>query len=65
LGRITKIATQPINLSVQFYENAAYPAGTSQWSLRMQLAFLFPRLSRDQQKQMLEKKLKELDHQSN
>ena len=64
VGRIMKIAAQPINLSVQFYGNTVYPAGTSPWSLRMQLAFLFPRLSRDQQKQMLEKKLKELDQQS-
>jgi len=61
IGRIMKFGTQPVNLSVQFYGNATHPAGTSPWSMRMQLAFLFPKLSKEQKKKMLEKKLKQLE----
>ena len=61
IGRIMKFGTQPVNLSVQFYGNATHPAGTSPWSMRMQLAFLFPKLSKEQKKEMLENKLKQLE----
>ena len=61
IGRIMKFGTQPVNLSVQFYGNATHPAGTSPWSMRMQLAFLFPKLSKEQETKMLEKKLKQLE----
>jgi hypothetical protein len=64
IGRIMKIGTQPVNLSAQFYGNAVYPAGGSPWSMRLQIAFLFPKLSKQQQKMMLEKKLKELDQEA-
>jgi hypothetical protein len=64
IGQITKVASQPINLSVQFYGNPVHPAGTSSWSLRMQIAFLFPQLSKEQQKKVLQNKLKELDQKS-
>jgi hypothetical protein len=43
LGRITKLGPQPVNLSLQFYGNAAYPSGASPWSMRAQIAFLYPR----------------------
>lgn len=61
IGRIMKIGTQPMNLSLQFYGNTAYPTSTSPWGMRAQIAFLFPKLSKEQEKMMLEKKLKELE----
>jgi hypothetical protein len=61
IGRITKFGMQPVSLSAQFYGNATYPAGTSPWSMRVQLAFLFPKLSKEQKKMMLEKELKQLE----
>jgi hypothetical protein len=64
MGRIMKIGPQPVNLSFQFYGNAVYPAGTSPWSMRLQIAFLFPKLTKEQQKMLLEKKLKQLEQQT-
>ncbi len=61
IGRIMKFGPQPVNLSLQFYGNATYPMGTSPWSMRMQLSFLFPKLSKEQKKKMLEKELKQLE----
>jgi hypothetical protein len=55
------LGMQPVSLTAQFYGNATYPAGTSSWSMRMQLAFLYPRLSNEQEKVMLEKKQKQLE----
>jgi hypothetical protein len=63
IGRIMKVGAQPVNLSLQFYGNAVYPAETSPWSMRAQIAFLFPKLTKEQQKMMLEKKLKQLEQQ--
>jgi hypothetical protein len=63
LGRIMKIGPQPASLTLQFYGNAVYPTGGSPWSMRAQLAFLFPKLTKEQEKMMLEKKLKELEKQ--
>ena len=61
IGRIMKVGAQPISLSLQFYGNTAYPTGTSPWGMRAQIAFLFPKLSKEKEKELLEKKLKELD----
>jgi hypothetical protein len=61
IGRIMRFGAQPVSLSAQFYGNATYPAGTSPWSMRIQLAFLFPKLSKEQETKMLEKKLKQLE----
>ena len=63
VGRIMKFGFQPVNLSAQFYGNAAYPRHGSPWSMRLQLAFLFPQLSKDEQKALLEKRLRDLDQQ--
>jgi hypothetical protein len=41
IGRITKVGFQ-INLQLSAYGNVAYPAGTSPWGIRLQLASLFP-----------------------
>lgn len=61
MGRIMKLGFQPVNISTTFYGNAVHPAGGSPWSMRMQLAFLFPRFTKAQEKMMLEKKLKEMN----
>jgi len=42
IGRITKMGSQPINVTAQFYGNALYPAGSSPWSMRLQFDLLFP-----------------------
>jgi hypothetical protein len=55
-----KLGFQPVNLTAQFYGNAAYPTGGSPWSMRLQLAFLFPKLSKEEEKKLLEKRLEEL-----
>lgn len=61
IGRIMKFGNQPVNLSAQFYGNAKYPRFGAPWSMRLQLAFLFPKLTKAREKEILEKKLKELD----
>jgi hypothetical protein len=61
IGRIMKLGYQPVNLTLQFYANPVRPAGTSHWGMRMQIAFLFPKLSKEQQKMMMEQKLKQME----
>jgi hypothetical protein len=61
VGRVMKLGFQPVNLTAQFYGNAVHPAGGSPWSMRMQIAFLFPKLSKEQEKKVLEEKLKKLE----
>jgi len=61
VGRIMKLGFQPVNISATFYGNAVYPTGTSPWSMRLQIAFLFPKFSKEQEKMMLEMKLKQLE----
>ena len=43
VGRIMKLGFQPVNITAQFYGNAVHPAGGSPWSMRLQIAFLFPK----------------------
>jgi hypothetical protein len=61
IGRIMKLGFQPVNLSAQFYGNAVTPAGGSPWSMRLQIAFLFPKFTKEQEKMMMEMKLKQLE----
>ena len=61
VGRVTKFGFQPVNVTAQFYGNAVYPTGGSPWSMRLQIAFLFPKLSKEEEKKLLEKKLKQLE----
>jgi hypothetical protein len=61
VGRIMKFGPQPVNLTAQFYGNAVHPVNGSPWGMRLQLAFLFPKLSKAEQKMMLEKQLKQLE----
>jgi hypothetical protein len=42
-GRIMRLGAQPVNLSAQFYGNAAHPINGSPWGMRLQIAFLFPK----------------------
>ncbi|MGB2634889.1 MAG: hypothetical protein WAM58_13225 [Candidatus Acidiferrum sp.] len=60
VGRIMKLGFQPVNLSAEFYGNAVYPAGTSPWTLRLSFVLLFPKLSPEQEKMLLEQKLKQM-----
>jgi hypothetical protein len=61
VGRIMKLGFQPVSLTAQFYGNAVHPAGTSSWTMRLQIAFLFPKLTPEQEKMMMEQKLKQLE----
>jgi len=62
VGRIMKLGFQPVNIAAQFCGNAVYPAGTLSWGMRLQIAFLFPKLSPKEKELLLEEKLKELQH---
>lgn len=62
VGRIMKLGFQPVNITAQFYGNAVYPTGASSWGMRLQIAFLFPKLTKEQQKAMMEHKLKQIDN---
>jgi hypothetical protein len=43
-GRIMRLGFQPVNISAQFYGNAAYPKNGSPWTMRLSIAFLFPKM---------------------
>lgn len=60
VGRIMKLGFQPVNITAQFYGNAVYPSQTSSWSMRAQIAFLFPKLSPKEKMLLMEEKLKEM-----
>jgi hypothetical protein len=64
LGRIMKLGNQPVSITGQFYGNAVHPVGTPSWSMRLQIAFLFPKLSKEQQKMLLEQKLKQMEQEA-
>ena len=59
-GRIMKLGAQPVNISASFYGNTVHPPGASSWGMRLQIAFLFPKLTREMEQMLLEKKLKQL-----
>jgi hypothetical protein len=61
VGRIMKLGFQPVNITAQFYGNAVYPPGTSPWGMRLQFVLLFPKLTKAQEKGLLEQKLKQMD----
>lgn len=63
VGRIMKLGYQPVSLTAQFYGNAVHPVRTPAWTMRLQIAFLFPKLTEEQKKMMLEKKLKQMEGQ--
>ncbi len=61
VGRITKLGFQPVNVSATFYGNAVHPAGASPWGMRLQFTLLFPKLTKEQEKMLLEQKLKQMN----
>jgi hypothetical protein len=61
VGRIMKLGFQPVNLTAQFYGNAVHPPGVSPWGMRLQFVLLFPKLTKQQQKALLEQKLKQMN----
>jgi hypothetical protein len=61
IGRVINFGAQPVSLVAQFYGNAVHPANTPSWTMRLQISFLFPTLSKAQERKMLEIKLKQLD----
>jgi hypothetical protein len=61
LGRIMKLGAQPVSITGQFYGNAVHPPGASSWTMRLQFALLFPKLTKEQQEMLLEKKLHQLE----
>ncbi|MFZ0884412.1 MAG: hypothetical protein WAN14_13530 [Candidatus Acidiferrales bacterium] len=61
VGRIMKLGFQPVNITAQFYGNAVYPAATSPWGLRLQFVLLFPKLTKEQEKALLEQRLKQMN----
>jgi hypothetical protein len=65
VGRVMKLGYQPVNISALFFGNVVHPAGASPWSMRLQISFLFPKLTKEQQKLMMEQKLKQLEQQKN
>jgi hypothetical protein len=64
IGRVTNLGFQPVNITAQFYANPVRPNGASSWGMRLQIAFLFPKLTKEQEKMMMEKKLKQLEQES-
>lgn len=60
IGRVTKLGFQPINVTAQFYSNPIRPGGASSWSMRLQIAFLFPKLTKEQQMQLMQQRMKQL-----
>jgi hypothetical protein len=61
VGRIMKLGFQPVNMSVQAYGNAVHVPGASPWTVRAQFALLFPKITKEQEKMMMEQRLKQLD----
>jgi hypothetical protein len=61
VGRIMKLGFQPVNISVQAYGNAVHVPGASPWTVRASFALLFPKLTKQQQKMMMEQKLKQME----
>ena len=60
-GRIMKLGFQPVNITAQFYGNAVHPPGASPWNMKLQIALLFPKLTKQQEKMLLEQKQKQME----
>jgi hypothetical protein len=61
VGRIMKFGYQPVNVTAQFYGNAIHPPGAPPWGMKLQVSFLFPKLTKAQEKAMMEQRLKQLE----
>lgn len=42
VGRVFKLGSQPVNMSLQAYDNVITPDGGPDWQLRFQVQLLFP-----------------------
>jgi hypothetical protein len=60
VGRIMKLGFQPVNISASFYGNAVHPPGASSWGMRLQVALLYPKFTKEQEIKLMEQKLKEM-----
>lgn len=49
VGKIVRFGKLPVNIYTQFFRNAAYPEGTTHWSARLQVQFLFPKGKKSEQ----------------
>jgi hypothetical protein len=56
-----KVGFQPVNITAQLYGNAVHPPGVSPWGVRLQFVLLFPKLTKEQEKGLLEQKLKQMN----
>jgi len=61
VGRIMKLGFQPVSINVQAYGNAVHPPEASPWGIRAQFSLLFPKLTKQQQKMLMEQKLKQME----
>lgn len=61
VGRIMKLGFQPVNITAQVYGNAVHPPGASPWGVRLQFVLPFPKLSKEEEKMLLEQKLKQIN----
>jgi hypothetical protein len=59
-GRIMRLGFQPVNISASFYGNAVHPPGASSWGMRLQIALLYPKFTKEQEIKMMENKLKQM-----
>ncbi len=60
VGRIMKIGFQPVSITAQFFGNGVHPEGTPSWTMRLQMAFLLPKMTKEM---LLQKKLQQLEQQ--
>ena len=60
VGGFMKLGFQPVNISASFYGNAVYRTGTSPWSMRLIHCSPSSQLTKEQQKMLLEQKLKQM-----
>jgi hypothetical protein len=58
VGRVFKLGLQPVNVLAQVYGNPVHAVSGSSWGVRLQIAFLFPKLP-----PAMKEKLKELEQQ--
>jgi hypothetical protein len=61
IGRIMKVGFQPMNLQLQFFANPVRPASTAPWTMRIQVALLYLKLTKEQEKMIMEQKLRQLE----
>jgi hypothetical protein len=48
-------------LTAQIYGNAVHPVSTPAWTMRLQISFLFPKLTKEQEEMLMKKKLKQME----